>query len=276
MTRSRAPIYYPDADYAVTLQSDEIDDLEHIDKFWFWSGWRNRHWPAAIIRRGLRLYGFDKKSRQFVVILQVTRGGSFEYRTLKEYARIAKRLTGWDPENSDPHWNQLPQATDRRPCTGFALRWKAVKRTQLPWPGQFPQLGWLSLLDKDSSAQSVDLGNRSPGRAQIQVSRVIRDTRLSRYLKQLHNHKCQLCRTRLRIAGGAGYSEGHHLRPLGEPHNGPDIPENVIIVCPNCHAKLDFVAMPLVSDRIRNVRGHNVGEEYVRYHNSLIESLTAT
>jgi 5-methylcytosine-specific restriction endonuclease McrA len=271
MTELRTPIYYPDADYAVTLQSDEIDDLDHIDQFWFWSGWRNRHWPAHIIRRGLRLYGFDKERREFVVVLEVTRGGSFEYRTLREYARIATRLTGWNPENSNPHWHRLPQATNGRPCTGFALRWRAIKRTRLPWPGRFPQLGWLSLLGNDSSAACVDLGNPFPGRAEIKVSRVIRDTRLTRYLKRLHNHVCQLCETRIRITRGVAYAEGHHLRPLGEPHNGPDIAENVIIVCPNCHAKLDFLAMPLVNGRIRKVRGHDVGKEYVRYHNSLVQ-----
>lgn len=36
------------------------------------------------------------------------------------------------------------------------------------------------------------------------------------------------------------YSEVHHIRPLGYPHNGKDVEENMIVVCPNCHRQLDY------------------------------------
>jgi len=78
--------------------------------------------------------------------------------------------------------------------------------------------------------------------------------------------------------------EGHHIEPLGQPHNGPDIPANVIILYPNHHALFDVGALtidlnkgevihadpsdPLHGRRI-NLRDE-LGEEYMRYHNQHI------
>lgn len=68
-------------------------------------------------------------------------------------------------------------------------------------------------------------------RSDVRVNRIIRDTALIQRLKTIHNGQCQRCNLRLDLPDGSAYSEGHHLQPLGGPHHGPDVPENVIILC---------------------------------------------
>lgn len=37
----------------------------------------------------------------------------------------------------------------------------------------------------------------------------------------------------------APYAEAAHIRALGSPHNGPDVIENVLCLCPNHHVLFD-------------------------------------
>ena len=108
-----------------------------------------------------------------------------------------------------------------------------------------------------------------PKRLKMEVSRLVRDTQMSRKVKGRHKHRCQLCGKRLKLKLGQFYSEGHHLKPLGQPHNGPDVEENVVCVCPNCHVLLDYCAVPLPPGALRLKPGHNVGQEFIDYHNGL-------
>lgn len=108
-----------------------------------------------------------------------------------------------------------------------------------------------------------------PLRVQTRVNRIIRDTALVQRLKKLHDHHCQRCSVRLDLQNGAGYSEGHHLRPLGRPHDGPDIEPNILILCPNCHALMDFAAVRLEVAALRLHAGHQIGPAFVAYHNEL-------
>jgi hypothetical protein len=91
-----------------------------------------------------------------------------------------------------------------------------------------------------------------PEKLREQVTRLVRDTRVTRDVKRLDDYTCQLCTTRLEIEPGRHYAEGHHIRPLGYPHNGEDVRENVICVCPNCHVLLDYeVFLQLIMRKIR-------------------------
>jgi predicted restriction endonuclease len=78
------------------------------------------------------------------------------------------------------------------------------------------------------------------------------------------------------LADGKTYSEGHHLRPLGRPHDGPDVPANILVVCPNCHVMLDRGAVVLEREAITVIAPHDVAEEYLSYHNDLARKLGAT
>ncbi|WP_396022974.1 MULTISPECIES: HNH endonuclease [Bacillus cereus group] len=75
---------------------------------------------------------------------------------------------------------------------------------------------------------------------------------------------------RLQLLTNSYYSEAHHIKPLGSPHNGRDIRENIIVLCPNHHALCDYGAIPLNQDILKNVKGHELSQEFIDYHNSEI------
>ncbi|MGW0031513.1 HNH endonuclease [Streptomyces sp. NPDC003314] len=123
-------------------------------------------------------------------------------------------------------------------------------------------------------------GQEFPSRAETITQRVIRDTAVSRYVKQLHDNTCQACGTRLTTPGGA-YSEAAHIRPLGQPHSGPDVAANVLCLCPNHHVLFDRGMLSISQELIvtdhssgsilgplRVAEGHSTGLEYLAYHRS--------
>ncbi|TDQ93248.1 HNH endonuclease [Paraburkholderia silvatlantica] len=112
----------------------------------------------------------------------------------------------------------------------------------------------------------------APERVHTETYRVLRDTQLARKLKALHKNVCQICGTTLRLADGTTYSEAHHIRPLGAPHDGPDVAGNIIVLCPNHHVLFDYGALTLDADKLSIVHGHYIEEQYVEYHNEIIAS----
>lgn len=115
--------------------------------------------------------------------------------------------------------------------------------------------------------EPVDL-RAPPGGEEITVVRVIRDTPLARRIKQLHKFECQLCGLTITLSNGQRYAEAHHIQPLGTPHNGPDIQDNIICVCPNHHAELDYGVRRLEVSEIRATVGHAIDQRYLTYHNT--------
>ena len=116
--------------------------------------------------------------------------------------------------------------------------------------------------------KSADLAE--PKRLQVKVSRVIRDTKVSQWVKYIHEYRCQLCGGTILLGNNEFYAEAHHIKPLGAPHHGPDVVENIICVCPNCHVLLDYGAIPLDINKILSVPGHEISQEYIEYHNTVI------
>jgi predicted restriction endonuclease len=86
-------------------------------------------------------------------------------------------------------------------------------------------------------------------------------------LKLLYNNRCQICGNTVE-ENNWKYSEGHHIKPYGK-NNGPDTLDNIIIVCPNCHAKLDFGIIKINIHNIRIVK-HIINKKYIDYHNKEI------
>ncbi len=75
-------------------------------------------------------------------------------------------------------------------------------------------------------------------RIETTILRIVRDSLLSRSVKEIYDYKCQVCSTRISVRD-IPYAEGAHIRPLGKPHNGIDTPGNLICLCPNHHVMLD-------------------------------------
>jgi hypothetical protein len=100
------------------------------------------------------------------------------------------------------------------------------------------------------------------------ITRIIRDTKIIGQLKTLYKDKCQICGCTIQLIGRT-YSEGHHVKPLGNPHHGPDHEQNIIIVCPNCHVKLDNKAISIDKNELSCRDSHSIADEYINYHNNI-------
>lgn len=109
-----------------------------------------------------------------------------------------------------------------------------------------------------------------PVRIKCTNYRILRDTPLARQLKVLYEHSCQICGESIELPDGRKYAEAHHVQPLGAPHGGPDIDQNIIVVCPNHHAMLDLGAIRLRREELRLQPGHDVGQQFIDYHNNQI------
>jgi 5-methylcytosine-specific restriction endonuclease McrA len=105
-----------------------------------------------------------------------------------------------------------------------------------------------------------------PQRQLTTYDRILRDTVLVREIKKMVGYKCQLCDLKLQLPNGGFYIEGHHIKPLGRPYNGPDKKENIIILCPNCHTKCDYRLIELSLEKIKN-NIQNINQEYIDFHN---------
>lgn len=116
----------------------------------------------------------------------------------------------------------------------------------------------------------------TPKREPTTYNRLLRNSAVVTQVKQLYQYTCQICRSRLDTPAGP-YAEGCHIRPLGQPHNGPDTVDNVLCLCPNCHVMFDTYAYTIDHDMIvmpQNVvlhvhSSHVINLAHIAYRNSI-------
>ena len=113
-----------------------------------------------------------------------------------------------------------------------------------------------------------------PERVETTTYRVLRDSELSRRIKALHNYECQICGHSIILQDGRRYCEAHHIRPLGNMHQGRDIEGNILCVCPNHHTELDYGVRYLSLEEIHSHSEHIIALENIEYHNNLVRQLT--
>lgn len=117
-------------------------------------------------------------------------------------------------------------------------------------------------------ASVVDVGPVE--RVRLKTSRIVRDTEIVRRLKVKFGNACQICHEPLRTDSGWSYAEGHHLKPLGAPHHGPDTAANILTLCPNHHALCDYGAIRLTLDELLVHPEHDLSPEFIEYHNTQV------
>lgn len=140
--------------------------------------------------------------------------------------------------------------------------------------------------DRDASNSTSDADSTGdPERTTTVQDRILRDQLLVNELKLQCDYTCQICGHRLQSAPDTGYSEVHHIKPLGDPHMGPDIPENMLVLCPNHHADFDngmltvdpdtHIVTHAYDDRVSGTQvtmydNHQIKPVFLEYHNGVI------
>jgi HNH endonuclease len=125
-----------------------------------------------------------------------------------------------------------------------------------------------------TTPMASDLPDAGPAtRAECTTYRILRDTEIARRVKNLYGYRCQVCHAEgIRFLDGTRYAEAHHVWPLGD--DGPDIEENVVCVCPNCHVLLDYQVVQLDFASLQHP-AHSVDPKYVQRHNAIVAAKSA-
>jgi putative restriction endonuclease len=126
------------------------------------------------------------------------------------------------------------------------------------------------------SPENIELkyGKKETKRKQGTVLRIVRDTQISGDIKKLYEYQCQVCSTALKTKTGL-YAEGAHIKPLGKPHNGDDISDNILCLCPNHHVMFDRGSFSIedngnflgvVTGKLISHPKHVINLDNVKYH----------
>ncbi len=115
-----------------------------------------------------------------------------------------------------------------------------------------------------------------PERIHTFISRIVRDTAAAIALKYKYDFQCQICGIALHYGTDKRYAEVHHLRPLGQPHDGPDLESNMLVLCPNHHALFDLNVPRFKSDSTLAINGvefkltlkHKLAKTNIAYYSS--------
>lgn len=119
-----------------------------------------------------------------------------------------------------------------------------------------------------------------------EVQAQIRNPKNVTELKFLYDNCCAFCakQTIIGISPDRHYSEAAHIKPLGEPHKGPDKKSNMLILCPEHHLQFDrgvlslrktskgltvvskIPADPLNGTNVRIQSPHEIDDEFVKWH----------
>lgn len=99
-------------------------------------------------------------------------------------------------------------------------------------PGGAPLSTWS---DEDAQDVAMVLRRLQEMRAQIRNAQHVRE------LKALYQNGCAFCgkQTVIGVDPLKYYSEAAHIKPVGQPHNGPDRKDNMVILCPEHHLQFD-------------------------------------
>lgn len=116
------------------------------------------------------------------------------------------------------------------------------------------------------------------GRTPTTVNRLNRRAKVVRNVKAWHENRCQVCGIAVELPNGPA-SQVAHIQGLGIPHNGPDVEENALCLCPNDHLRFDNGAFYLTDDlkivnsmtgallgELRTHKEHRIGVQYIRQH----------
>ena len=115
-------------------------------------------------------------------------------------------------------------------------------------------------------------------RKSVTINQLDRNPKLRIKIKELYDYTCQVCNIKL-----LGYkfpiAVGAHIKDLGKPHNGPDVLENILCLCPNHHSLFDNFGFSInpqtlkieglkegnVNQTLKVHPKHNLNKEFLEY-----------
>ena len=111
----------------------------------------------------------------------------------------------------------------------------------------------------------------------IEISENLNQRRvdLSEKLKDLYDYKCQVCNVLL-TTSSIPIIKTTHIQPFGKPHNGPDILDNLLCLCPNHYYQFQNYGFYINPDNLKifhlknykklNLHPkHNINKKYLDY-----------
>ena len=165
------------------------------------------------------------------------------------------------------------------PVQGY--RYDGLYRVESYWRerGLSGYFVWRFRLTKINSSLHSDIVKEDrpiygkPKRIETVVQRIIRDTKMASYIKKMYEYKCQVCQVSISTNTGL-YAEAAHIQPLGIPHNGPDILDNMLCLCPNHHVMFDFGGFGIADNlmliglngKFFRKEKHSIDRKYLQYH----------
>ncbi|WP_156755058.1 HNH endonuclease [Actinokineospora pegani] len=242
-------------------------------------------WALGRVAEGERLHSWSRFDVEVGGLLDAF-GGDGSRRTPEyPFGRLRGdqwELVGW-ADAAQPGRGELNRLN---PSGGFteatfaallddALRARAIDVVRRAYLSELDQEGVLAAVGLEGWGSASGAPRRTVTRAEVERSR-----RNAAWVKRHHEDTCQLCGTRLALVG-RHYSEAAHIRGLGAPHDGPDVPENMLCLCPNCHKRFDAFALCIdPAGRVLQVSegstavvgalttrdGHEVDQACVAYH----------
>jgi len=238
---------------------DDIDDLEYI----LYTG-----------------QGGQDKSKRQVLDQEFTRGNkglqlSYEY-------KLPVRVTrGHQIENG-------PNKGYRYDGLYYVTFYERVRGRSGHYICRFHLQSELTIQDLEQRlGDSLSPDYKRPSRAEVKVNKLNRNISLREKIKQIYDYQCQVCNVLLEKPDGA-IAVGAHIQGLGRPHNGPDVIENMMCLCPNHHAQFDafsFYIEPsslevvgldgFENTKIKKSNRHKLDIKFLEYHKTQYKKKTS-
>ncbi|MFL5353872.1 HNH endonuclease [Archangium sp.] len=225
------------ASYAITHEPD-LKGTSYL-----WSAWKRKHWPIEVIQNqeGLRLYGFNKKTRKCFTVLQLIRGDAFSYKSKTEFSKKVRALIQQETSGNKPWLANIPDQG-----FGLAITYKPIDSADLLLKGKFPRLGWKKLTQDDfvdvPSGDFADMyeEGQKVWRKHLKAERSsnLRGKAKAYWEVKLNGKlRCCVCRfdfSQIYPGRGENFIELHHEVPVSAGPTKNRV-QDLVPLCSNCH-----------------------------------------
>jgi predicted restriction endonuclease len=126
-----------------------------------------------------------------------------------------------------------------------------------------------SFVDNINQKAAAKSGNAT---TTTQTTKWKRDELIREVSKQQANYDCQGCNNPTFIDRHENnFVESHHILEYNTREKGPDVLQNLLVLCPNCHSKIHFARIDIVEDFYRDMRIRNIItiNQFMEIHTSL-------